>query len=116
QVRSPVLANCTERRITDILHRSQQKRKIAEVDIANCHHPSKQQPGIKSWLPCLYLPAKLTYFRKMLDYQFGAPRERSPAINLIVIFLMVGLGFVILGPIVGYLIAMPFYNGQLDLL
>jgi membrane protease YdiL (CAAX protease family) len=52
----------------------------------------------------------------MLDYQFGAPRERSPAINLIVIFLMVGLGFVILGPIVGYLIAMPFYNGQLDLL
>src|SRR5688500_10856603 len=67
--------------------------------------------GIKSCLPCLYLPAKLNYFRKMFENQLGSRSEKHPVINLIVILLMVGLGFVIVGPIVGFFIALPFYEG-----
>ncbi len=52
----------------------------------------------------------------MLDSRPGASTDKPPVLNLIVILLMVGLGFVIVGPIVGYLLAMPFYNGDVDLL
>src|SRR5687768_17500475 len=67
--------------------------------------------GIKSCLPCLYLPAKLNYFRKMFENELGARSEKHPVINLIVILLMVGLGFIIVGPIIGFFIALPFYDG-----
>ena len=39
--------------------------------------------------------------------------EKHPVVNLIVILLMVGLGFVIVGPLVGVLVALPFYDGSL---
>jgi membrane protease YdiL (CAAX protease family) len=47
----------------------------------------------------------------MYENQFGARPERHPAVNLIIIVLMVGLGFVIVGPIIGFFLALPFYDG-----
>src|SRR5690606_6360706 len=97
--------------------RSQQKRKFARLYVSNRYHkPAKALLGIKSWVPCVYLSAKLTYFRRMLDSRPGTSTDKPPVLNLLVILLMVGLGFVIVGPIVGYLLAMPFYNGDVDLL
>ena len=49
----------------------------------------------------------------ILDNEIAARRERHPLINLIVLILMVGLGFVILGPIIGFFLALPFYDGGL---
>ena len=49
----------------------------------------------------------------MFEDQFGARRERHPVINIIVILLMVGLGFIIVGPIIGFFIALPFYDGSM---
>jgi hypothetical protein len=76
---------------------------------------TKQLSGEKSCLPCLYLPAKLNYFRKMYENRFGARSEQPPLINLLVIILMVGLGFVIVGPFIGFFAALPFSdNGGLE--
>ncbi|MEX1240450.1 MAG: CPBP family intramembrane glutamic endopeptidase [Cyclobacteriaceae bacterium] len=47
----------------------------------------------------------------MFENQLGTRPEKHPVINLIVILLMVGLGFVIVGPIIGFFIALPFYEG-----
>jgi len=47
----------------------------------------------------------------MFENQLGTRPEKHPVINLIVILLMVGLGFVIIGPILGFFIALPFYEG-----
>lgn len=49
----------------------------------------------------------------MFEDPIGARRERHPVINLIVILLMVGLGFIIVGPIIGFFIALPFYDGSM---
>jgi uncharacterized protein len=49
----------------------------------------------------------------MFEDQIGTRPERHPVINLIVILLMVGLGFVIVGPILGFFIALPFYDGSM---
>lgn len=38
--------------------------------------------------------------------------ERPPVVNLIIILGLVGLGFVFVGPVVGYFAAMPFFNGS----
>lgn len=47
----------------------------------------------------------------MFENQLGSRQQNHPVINLIVILLMVGLGFVIVGPIIGFFIALPFYDG-----
>ncbi len=47
----------------------------------------------------------------MFENELRNPPERHPVINLIVILLLVGLGFVIVGPIIGFFIALPFYDG-----
>ena len=47
----------------------------------------------------------------MFENAPGTRPEKPPVINLIIILLMVGLGFVILGPIVGFFFALPFYDG-----
>lgn len=52
----------------------------------------------------------------MSDSPFKAPREKPPVINILVIILMVGLGFVIAGPAIGYLLALPFYDGDTQLI
>jgi membrane protease YdiL (CAAX protease family) len=49
----------------------------------------------------------------MFENESRARAEKPPVLNLIVILLMVGLGFVIVGPLVGVLVALPFYNGSL---
>lgn len=49
----------------------------------------------------------------MFENEIGARPERHPVINLIVILLMVGLGFIIVGPIIGFFIALPFYDGSM---
>lgn len=47
----------------------------------------------------------------MFENRLGTRPEKHPVVNLIVILLMVGLGFVIIGPIIGFFIALPFYEG-----
>lgn len=47
----------------------------------------------------------------MFENELGTRPEKHPVINLIVILLMVGLGFIIVGPIIGFFIALPFYDG-----
>jgi Predicted metal-dependent membrane protease len=47
----------------------------------------------------------------MFENQIGSRPEKPPVINLIIILLMVGLGFIVLGPIIGFFLALPFYDG-----
>lgn len=47
----------------------------------------------------------------MFENQLGAPQEKHPVINLIVILLLVALGFVVIGPVLGFFLALPFYDG-----
>ena len=49
----------------------------------------------------------------MYENEFGTRPEKHPVVNLIIIILMVGLGFVIVGPIVGFFLALPFYEGTM---
>jgi uncharacterized protein len=48
----------------------------------------------------------------MLENDLSQRPERHPVINLIIILLLVGLGFTIVGPVVGYFAALPFYPGN----
>ncbi|MBT1701195.1 CPBP family intramembrane metalloprotease [Fulvivirgaceae bacterium PWU4] len=48
----------------------------------------------------------------MLENDLSQRPERHPVANLIIILGLVGLGFVFVGPVVGYFAAMPFYNGS----
>lgn len=56
---------------------------------------------------------KVNLFLKMFDHQPGTRLQKPPVINLIIILLMVGLGFVVVGPIIGFFIALPFYDGSM---
>lgn len=47
----------------------------------------------------------------MFENELGSRPERHPVINLLVILLMVALGFVVAGPIIGFFLALPFYDG-----
>ena len=49
----------------------------------------------------------------MFENDLGSRPEKHPVINLIIILLMVGLGFVIVGPIIGFFFALPFYEGSM---
>jgi membrane protease YdiL (CAAX protease family) len=49
----------------------------------------------------------------MFENELGTRPEKHPVINLIIILLMVGLGFIIVGPIIGFFIALPFYDGSM---
>lgn len=49
----------------------------------------------------------------MFENHFGARQERHPVINLLIILLMVGLGFIVVGPIIGFFLALPFYDGSM---
>lgn len=52
----------------------------------------------------------------MYENQIGARPDRHPVINLVLIILMVGLGFVIVGPVVGFFLSLPFYDGDMTAL
>lgn len=45
------------------------------------------------------------------ENELGSRPEKHPVINLLVILLMVALGFVVAGPIIGFFLALPFYDG-----
>lgn len=47
----------------------------------------------------------------MFENELGTRPRKHPVINLIIILLMVGLGFIIVGPIIGFFVALPFYDG-----
>lgn len=47
----------------------------------------------------------------ILDNEYGARHERHPVINLLLILLLVGVGFVLVGPFIGLFLAVPFYKG-----
>ena len=49
----------------------------------------------------------------MFENQFEPHHQRHPVINLLIILLMVGLGFIIVGPIIGFFLALPFYDGSM---
>lgn len=49
----------------------------------------------------------------MFENQIDARPNRHPVINLIIILLMVALGFIIVGPIIGFIIALPFFDGSI---
>lgn len=49
----------------------------------------------------------------MLENEFSNRAERHPVISLLLILIVVGLGFVVLGPIIGFFIASPFYSGSM---
>jgi membrane protease YdiL (CAAX protease family) len=49
----------------------------------------------------------------MFENDLGARPQKHPVINLIVILCMVGLGFIVVGPIIGFLVASVFYDGSM---
>jgi membrane protease YdiL (CAAX protease family) len=49
----------------------------------------------------------------MQETELNIPPQRHPVISLLLIITVVGLGFVIVGQLLGILIAMPFYSGDM---
>lgn len=49
----------------------------------------------------------------MFENELDARPEKHPLINLMVILLMVALGFIIVGPLIGFFFALPFYEGSM---
>jgi membrane protease YdiL (CAAX protease family) len=49
----------------------------------------------------------------MLENELKSRPERHPFINLVLILLFVGLGFVFVGPMIGFFAALPFYEGSM---
>ncbi|MEO5600156.1 MAG: CPBP family intramembrane glutamic endopeptidase [Cyclobacteriaceae bacterium] len=49
----------------------------------------------------------------MFENELDARPEKHPVINLMVILLMVALGFIIVGPLIGFFFALPFYEGSM---
>jgi uncharacterized protein len=50
----------------------------------------------------------------MLENHTNSPSDRNPYMNVLVIFLIVALGFVVVGPLIGMLAALPFYSGTME--
>jgi membrane protease YdiL (CAAX protease family) len=50
----------------------------------------------------------------MLENDLNSHAARHPVINLISILLVVGLGFVIVGPFIGFFLSLPFYPGNMQ--
>jgi uncharacterized protein len=48
----------------------------------------------------------------MYENELEPRSERHPVISLIIVLALVGLGFVIVGPMIGFFIALPFYQGS----
>ena len=49
----------------------------------------------------------------MFENELDARPEKHPLTNLMVILLMVALGFIIVGPLMGFFFALPFYEGSM---
>jgi membrane protease YdiL (CAAX protease family) len=49
----------------------------------------------------------------MLETDLSSRPERHPVVSLLLLLIIVGLGFVVVGPLIGFLIALPFYPGSM---
>jgi hypothetical protein len=49
----------------------------------------------------------------MLENELSNRTERHPVVSLLLILIIVGLGFIIVGPLIGFLFALPFYPGSM---
>jgi uncharacterized protein len=49
----------------------------------------------------------------MYENELEPRPERHPVISLIIVLALVGLGFVVVGPLIGFFIAIPFYEGSM---
>lgn len=47
----------------------------------------------------------------MLENHLNPKPERHPAVNLIIIIAVAAIGFLAIGPLIGYFVALPFYPG-----
>jgi membrane protease YdiL (CAAX protease family) len=50
----------------------------------------------------------------MLENQINSPADRNPYMNVIIVFLTVAIGFVVVGPLIGLIVALPFYSGSME--
>jgi membrane protease YdiL (CAAX protease family) len=50
----------------------------------------------------------------MLENQINSPADRNPYMNVIIVFLIVAIGFVVVGPLIGLIVALPFYSGSME--
>jgi uncharacterized protein len=48
----------------------------------------------------------------MYENELQPAPERHPVVSLIIVLVLVGLGFVVVGPLIGFFIAIPFYSGS----
>lgn len=49
----------------------------------------------------------------MLENELNSRSERHPVVSIVVILAVVALGFIIIGPLVGFVFAIPFYPGSM---
>ena len=49
----------------------------------------------------------------MYENELQPRPERHPVMSLIIVLILVGLGFVVVGPLLGFFIALPFYPGTM---
>lgn len=49
----------------------------------------------------------------MLENDLSSRPERHPVISLLMVLFVVGLGFIIIGPLIGFFFALPFYPGTM---
>jgi membrane protease YdiL (CAAX protease family) len=49
----------------------------------------------------------------ILDYQSPPKRELPPVISIILIFAIVFLGFMVIGPMIGFFLTLPFFPGDM---
>jgi membrane protease YdiL (CAAX protease family) len=50
----------------------------------------------------------------MLENQLNSPSDRNPYVNVVIVFLIVAIGFVVVGPLIGLIVALPFYSGTME--
>jgi membrane protease YdiL (CAAX protease family) len=49
----------------------------------------------------------------MLENEIKVRRERHPVASIILILAVVGMGFIVIGPLIGFLFSLPFYSGSM---
>jgi uncharacterized protein len=52
----------------------------------------------------------------MQESDVNRRQKRHPALSIILILLVVGLGFVVIGPLIGFFLSLPFYPGTMQTL
>ena len=50
----------------------------------------------------------------MQEFDLNRKPERHPLLSIVLIMLVVALGFIIIGPFIGFFVALPFYPGSME--